>query len=130
MKRIISIALIFIIAATLSSCGGTPKNMSSAMYQIGLNALELTDNYIEGKITGEEAQERINEFYSQAESEYDRECRDRDVENLVGSDVWKDSSITHDLFMLHLNIGSTSKGYGAMSDVRKSRDNLAEDLGK
>ena len=129
MKRIISIIMIITLAFVLCSCG-KPQYMSDAMYQIGLNALSLTDDYIAGKITGTEAQQRIDEYYAQAEAQYDRECRDRGTENLVGSDIWKDSSIQHDLFMLHLNIGSASKGYGAMSDVTSSRDSLAEDLGK
>ena len=129
MKRIISIALIFVLALTLCSCG-KPEKTSDAMYQIGLNALTMTDEYIEGKITGTEAKERIDEFYSQSKALIEQERKDAGSDYLFGTDYSNDESIESQLSLLSLAISGANDGIRTMSDIRKYRDALAEDIGK
>ena len=131
MKRITALLLIFSLAAALCSCGGgKPDDMSDAMYQIGKNALGVADQYIAGEITGDDAYDRLEEFYEQAEAqeEYDKEITGS--ETLVGTEYWRDSLVSHDILILQMVIGRAKYGNGAMTEVQESRDGLAETLGE
>lgn len=131
MKRIISIALIFALVIALCSCGGKPERMSDTMYQIGLNALTTTDEYISGKITGEEASERIYEFKEQSDAEYEKVKGGQNGSTSVADTAYvKDFIVSSDLFFLYFAVRDASMGKGAMSDVKERRDDLAETLGK
>ena len=120
MKRIVSIALILIIAATFSSCGGKPEKTSDAMYQIGLNALSTADDYIAGTITGEEAKEQIEELSSQADAQYTKSR----------SDYENDWPIMFEISILSYEILDVSRETNSMSEVTEARDSLAKTLGK
>lgn len=131
MKRTIALIFIFALTATLCSCGGgKPDDMSDAMYQIGINALGVADQYIAGEITGDDAYDRLEEFYEQAEAqeEYDKEITNSDV--LAGTDYWRDSLVSTEILTLQMVIGRAKYGDGAMSEVKESRDSLADTLGK
>ena len=115
---------------TLTSCGGKPDGMSKAMHQIGKNALNIADQYISGEIYGDVAYERMEELYTQAKAQEEKECKDLGVDTLVGTDYWKDSSVSHDISMLSHSVMNAKHGSGAMSEVQEARDNLAETLGE
>lgn len=137
MKKVISITLALIMLACLYSCGKSgneqkqkPGKTSDAMYQIGLNALSVVDDYIGGKITGKEADGRIDEFYDQAKAQYEKDLKYVGEDSLIGTDYYNDSRIEHEICMLSLEVGSASRGSSAMSDVMEHRDSLAETLGE
>ena len=131
MKRLTALLLIFSLAAALCSCGGgKPDDMSDAMYQIGKNALGVADQYIAGEITGDDAYDRLEEFYEQAEAQTKKEKEDLGVESLYGTEYEADYFVETDILLLLHDVGFAKYGSGPMSDVKESRDDLAEDLGE
>lgn len=131
MKKFTSIILCAVFLLTLCSCGGgKPENMSDAMYQIGLNALAVADQYIAGEITGDDAYDRLEEYYTQAQAQEKHAKELTNSDTLVGTDLFGDALVPSDiLFLLH-DVGRAKYGSGAMSEVKESRDGLAETLGK
>lgn len=130
MKKFTSIILCAVFLLTLCSCGGKPEDMSDAMYQIGLNALAVADQYIAGEITGDSAADRLDEFYEQATAqiEHDEEIVGSDV--LVGTEYWRDSLVSSDIMILGYRVSNARYGSGSMSEVQEARDSLAETLGE
>lgn len=130
MKKFLSVILCAVFLLTLCACGGKPQNMSDAMYQIGLNALSVADQYIAGKITGDEAYDRLGEYKTQATAQTDQEERDLGVTSLYQSEYDGDASVEIDVFLLYSVVERAKQGDGTMSEVMERRDALAEDLGK
>ena len=131
MQKIISLVAVLISVALLCSCGNTkPKNTSDAMYQIGLNALQAADDYIAGKITGDEAYSKIEEYETQANAQYNKEIADAKSETLVSTEFSNDSYIMFDITSLSYRIMSAKHGTGAMSEVKEKREALAKDIGR
>ena len=131
MKKFTSIILCAVFLLTLCSCGGgKPEDMSDAMYQIGLNALATADQYIAGEITGDDAYDRLEEYYTQAEAQEQSEMEELGVSTLFNTKYDADSRVSHYILILQCDVGDAKFGSGPMSDVKESRDNLAETLGK
>lgn len=131
MKKALSIFGAILLLISLSACGDSkPGKTSDAMYQIGLNALQTADDYIEGKIAGDEAAERLHEYSEQANTQYKKDCEDAGKDTLAGTEFSNDYSINHSISMLQFSISSSSMGGAAMSEVREKCDGLAECLGK
>ncbi len=131
MKKALWIFGLVLPLVFLSACGNKkPENTSDAMYQIGLNAVQAADDYIAGKLSGEEAYAKIEEYTSQANAQYNREIQDTNADTLVNTEFSNDTFILFDISSLSYQIMSAKHGSGAMSEVRKSRDKLAESLGK
>ncbi len=131
MKKFTSIILCAVFLLTLCSCGGgKPEDMSDAMYQIGLNALATADQYIAGEITGDDAYDRLEEFYKQAEAQSEKEKEHLGVDSLYGTEYAADYLVETDIFLLLHDVGFAKYGSGPMSDVKESRDNLADSLNK
>lgn len=131
MKKFTSIILCAVFLLTLCSCGGgKPEDMSDAMYQIGLNALAVADQYIAGEITGDDAYDRLEEFYKQAGAQSEKEKEDLGVDSLYGTEYAADYFVETDIFLLLHDVGFAKYGSGPMSDVKESRDNLADSLNK
>lgn len=121
MKKIIALLLVALTLLSLCSCGGKPEKTSDAMYQIGINALTLTDRYINGEITADKAYERIQEFREQADAQYEKN-KTEEYKN--------DYNISFRISMLSSEILFSKSGTHAISDVMEARDKLAGTLGK
>lgn len=131
MKKITSIILCAVFLLTLCSCGGgKPEEMSDAMYQIGLNALAVADQYIAGEITGDDAYDRLEEYYIQAEAQSQKEKTDLGVDSLYGTEYAADFYVESDILFLQMVVLRAKYGSGAMSEVKDARDDLAGDLGE
>lgn len=129
MKRITVLLLIFALAAALCSCGGgKPDDMSDAMYQIGKNALAVADQYIAGEITGDTAYDRLDEYYTQAEAQTEKEMTDLGVDSLYGTEFAGDAHAYLSIFTLKMVVGRAKYGDAAMSEVKEVRDSLAETI--
>lgn len=100
------------------------------MYQIGINALQAADDYIAGRLTGEEAYIKVKEYNKQADAQKDKDCANLGVKSLFNTELHNDSAIATDISFLYHEIDNVKNGNSAMSDVRERRDNLAEQLGK
>lgn len=130
MKRIISAVLLAVVLLSLCSCGGKPKNVSDAMYQIGENALSVADDYINGSITGENVAERMHEFMKQADAQYKKECKDFGQDTLVGTEYSNDYFINSSISILYFKVSNAKSGNAVMSDVKEARNSLAKHIGK
>ena len=130
MKKIIALSIAVLLLLSLCSCGGKPGKTSDAMYQIGTNALTIADEYIGGKITGEEATARLHEYMEQADTQYKKECEDFGQSTLVGTEYSNDGLIEHNVSMLYFSVSSTTLSGSAMSEVKEKRDTLAASIGK
>lgn len=122
MKKTIAIIILTVLFVSLCSCG-KPSSTSDSMYQIGLNALSAADDYIAGKISGEEAESRLGEYNRQAKAQYEL-SKTEGFEN--------DTKISFAIFMLNNAVFNTNRivNTGTMSEVREKRDALAKELGK
>lgn len=130
MKKFLSVILCAVFLLTLCSCGGKPRNMSDAMYQIGLNALSVADQYIAGEITGDEAYSRLEEYNTQATAQTNQEERDLGVPSLYRSKYEGDAFVNTDILSLYAAVGYVKRGIGTMSEVKELRDDLAKALGE
>ena len=130
MKKIIALSLAALLLLSLYSCGGKPGKTSDAMYQIGTNALTTADEYIGGKITGDEAADRLHEYMEQADTQYKKECEDLGQSTLVDTEYSNDYAINHAVSMLYFSVSSSTRSGAAMSEVQEKRDRLAAALGK
>lgn len=133
MKKATALLCIILMILSLAGCsGGKPDETSDAMYQIGLNALQTADDYIGGKITGDEASEKLDEYKKQAEAQVEEDCKKLGVDSLIGTDseLSNDDFISMDIFNLSYYVFSSARGTAAMSEVQEKRDNLAKNLGK
>lgn len=130
MKKIITLSLVAILLFSLCSCGGKPEKTSDAMYQIGTNALATADEYIGGKITGDEAADRLHEYMEQADTQYKKECEDLRQSTLVDTEYSNDGLIEHNVSMLYFSVSSSTRSGAAISEVQEKRDSLADSIGK
>ena len=133
MKRLSFLLTIAILLISLCSCGRVkPENTSDAMYQIGLNALAVADEYIDGKITADEALSRLEEIDELADAQYERWCEDFGTETLAGTKYANDFGISFDISRLKLKFSNIGSFYNAtaLSDIVEVRDELAETLGE
>lgn len=92
------------------------EGISDDAYDLGCAALETADEYIAGKITGDDAEDKL---YS---------C---DV--LLGSDRCdgdNDSLVSGAVTLLKIKITSKENGTGTMTAVKEQRNDLAKLLGK
>ena len=62
-KRVRVVLMIVVIAFLLTACRSTgkPDNVSDPAYNAGLRAIQIADNYLDYKITREEAKEQMDE---------------------------------------------------------------------
>lgn len=123
MKKIIALSLAALLLLSLCSCGGKPGKTSDAMYQIGTNALTTADEYIGGKIAGDEAENKLKEYEKQASAQYEKS---------KAEDYEHDWDISFAVSMLEDAIFNSNRivNTGPMSEVKEARDALAKELGK
>ena len=123
MKRIISlmIAATF-LCLTLTGCGGgKPKDVSQEMYDVGIAALQVADEYIEYKIDGDKADSKLSILSDDADRIYER---NKDTEYRYGDCIVMTDI---DLLLSQLHIAEYK---GVPSDIKEKRDDLAKYLGK
>ncbi|MBQ8331156.1 MAG: hypothetical protein IJX94_01485 [Clostridia bacterium] len=132
MKRLFFLFTIALLLVSLCSCGGKPENTSDAMYQIGLNALSVADEYINGKITADEAHSRLKDIEELADAQYERWCEEFGTETLVGTKYENDSGIYFEIAILELKIMGAKHSFDTtpLSEIIEARDDLEEQLGK
>lgn len=123
MKKIIALSLVALALLSICSCRGKPGKTSDAMYQIGVNALTVADDYIGGKTTGEAAEIKMKEYRKQADAQYEKSKLE---------DYEHDWSISFAISMLEDAVFDSNRlvNTGPMSDVKEARDDLAKELRK
>lgn len=113
MKRLICMTIVIATLFTFVACGRM-EGISDDAYEYGLAALETADEFIDGEIDADTAQRRLDLASGLAE-------------NCGGTnDFLVSSRISHISFA----IGFKDWGTGTMKDVKESRDDLADILGR
>lgn len=125
MKKAITILLTFVIIATLfAGCSSKPDNVSQQMYDYGIEALNVVDEYLNGDMTISTAESElsvIKEKASIVSNDATRVGTDKNKDILVGSAI---NSLYFEISTGNL-LNDVSK-----EDVQEKRDSLAEYLNK
>ena len=96
------------------------SDMSQEVYNLGINALGVADEFIDAKITSDEADAKLENIIDRLDRIYEQ---DNELDSLlVSSSV---SNINTYIFLSHGMSGNVTD-----KDVIKSRNSLAEDLNK
>lgn len=132
MKKILIFLFcgIFILISNGCSGGGRVTDLSEEMKGLGIAAVETTDDFLDGNITGDEAIERLENNYSSANQHYEKELEEAGSDTLVGTDYWKDSTVPTYILSLKMSVGEKNKGTGTSEEVIEDRNKLAEIIGK
>lgn len=134
-KTVVVIFALLLCICSVAACGQAskvnvkPDNMSDRVYELGCAALETADEFIAGDISSSTARTKLAAAQRDVDYIVDQETAEHDG-TLVGSDVWKDSSVSLNIMLLDYKIQTKEFGTGTMSDVIDQRDSLAELLGK
>lgn len=125
MKKVIAILLTFVIIATLfAGCSSKPDNVSQQMYDYGIEALNIADEYLSGDITISTAESELSVIKEKSSVVSNDATR-------VGTDKSKDYLVNSAINSLYFEI-STGNLLNDVSkeDVQEKRDSLAESLNK
>ena len=129
MKKIISILLVIFMTISITACG-TPDGFTDESYRIALDALDITDQYIDAEIDSDSAIEKIDRLKSLLnieESNYDG--GDSEVESnlfMLSSDL---RSLTVNIRSHNYESGSLLEDF-ELSDLIDCRNELAERVGE
>ena len=137
MKKVITILMTFVLTASLFGCSATkepPADVSEQMYEYGVAALELCDDFLNNEIDEEIAKEKINKIYDNASIYNKNKYRELGVSNYVEAPDYqykKDSHIEIDIYLLSSNLTLRSiRGTPSKEKISENRDKLAKDLNK
>ncbi len=114
MKKLICILLVFVTLFACSACSSRRDGISDDAYEYGLAALETADEFIDGKIDADTAQQRLNHASDM-------------VDNCEGEN---DFLVAGAIFRTSLSIWLKDSGSGTMATVKENRNDLADLLGK
>ena len=121
---IVALALLFVIGCNR----GKPENMSDTVYEYGLSALETVDDYLDGKIDEDTAEERLDRVGRSVASAIDREKEELGTDVLLGTIYSDDTRISHYIVMVGYEIFQKDSGTGKTSEILKFRNSLADCL--
>jgi len=110
---ILIVALIYTLVSGFTDKNKKPENMSEAVYNIGIQILEVTDEFIDGKIDLREAKDSLDELYE----------RVNDREQSV-----YDSGVATSTLGIQIDLTGYSIGHTNITDIIESRNKLAEKL--
>lgn len=125
MKKVITILLTFVIISTIFiGCSSKPDNVSQQMYDYGVEALNIVDEYLKGDITISTAESElsvIKEKSSIVTNDATRVGTDKSKDILVGSAI--------DSLYFEISTGNLLDNI-SKEDVQEKRDKLVEYLNK
>lgn len=137
MKKVITILLsVVLLVLSLPGCSskkGPPEDVSEQMYELGVAAMEICDDFLDGNIDEAEAKEKIQEYLDDAERYNNNKLAELGVSSYYGINYqyYKDSlvqgrisSLYHD-FSLREIAGTPTK-----ERITEDRNELAQDLNK
>ena len=120
MKKKICVFLIVTMSILTGCSNEPPEGTSQEMYNIGLEALEILDDYIDGKMSVDTCDRKIDDLYEESEK----------ILEQTGSDYPNDEIIHEDLLMI--SISNTSAIYVGEHETYSHEDHramLKTDLG-
>lgn len=135
MSKVILFALIVCLSFALASCSQSSSHtrrekISDNMYNYGVAAVEIADDYLSDKISISDAFERIDTNHTLQKFLVDREEEEYNVTSLYDTPVSQDSKIWLKTSDLYLAMSNKERGTGIDDDIKEARDNLANELWK
>lgn len=125
MKRsfLSGILVIVVLVIALSGCSGSTKASDKAI-SIGKQAVSVVDDYLDGKLTYDEADEKLDGLKS--DMQYVDDLPQDDEHKAADFGISTDITlISHDLLID--NVDNTSESYDELVDRRNA---LAEEVGE
>lgn len=124
MKKVITILLTFIVISTLfAGCNSKPDNVSQQMYEYGMEALNVADDYLNGEITISAAESELNTIKEQSSA------ISKDIDYSSNYKYKKDVLVNSSINSLYFEI-STGSFLDNVSneEIQEKRDSLAKCL--
>lgn len=124
MKKVITILLTFIVISTLfAGCNSKPDNVSQQMYEYGMEALNVADDYLNGEITISAAESELNTIKEQSSA------ISKDIDYNSNYKYKKDVLVNSSINSLYFEI-STGSFLDNVSneEIQEKRDSLAKCL--
>ena len=124
MKRLIPSMICIILLVSICAChnyGVKPDDISNAHYEFGKKALDIVDQYMDGRISAETARDRLDHLYNYG---------DHDLPETEFGDPMhrKNFSVEGTVWFLKIEMSSIAFGTGSESELLDKRNDLAEDL--
>lgn len=131
LKKIIVILLSVVVLFAFTACEKKRNdNLSDRMYEYGVAAYEIIDDYFSGKLSSTEATDKLQYNYSLQEMHYDSELREYNKDSLVGTPAARDSLVTSATLRAYHKMKYKSQGSGTDADIREAQDDLKKVLWK
>ena len=137
MKKLLILQAILIVflCSCESDSDNKPRNTSDRMYGLGLAAIDIVDDFLNGKTNITITRERFSEKLSEIEEQYVNSQKETDSETLASTKYSNDALIKFSAGMLDLSLSyrlqntvSESK-LGTDSGITERRNDLAKRLG-
>lgn len=131
MKKIGIFLLCGMMLFIMCGCSGKEgmSGLSEEMKELGIAAVEIADNFLDGKITGEEAVEKLEKNSFMADLQYDMEKKEAEKDTEARTDYKNGSLVTSSILLLKISICDKNDGTGTEKDIIENRNNLAEIVG-
>lgn len=129
--KLFAVILLIAVVLSLASCGHSRKDrISDKMYDLGVAAVEIADDYLSGKVSIEDAVTRLDrnndDQYRHLKSEED----ELGVTTLYDTPFRQDTSVWFDTSSLLRAMRDKNSGTGIDASIKEKRDSLADSLWK
>lgn len=130
MKRLFLATLVLVVMFVVNGCssGTYEYEISEDIQKLGVAAVEAADDFLDGKIDGDEALKRLKESRDSAEFRIDDKKEELKVDSLVNTEYSDDSLVETNISTLYMEVYFKTSGTGIEKDIIESRNSLAEKL--
>lgn len=126
-------AIILFVATLLFANGCSEEenteNLSEKMREYVTAAVETTDDFLDGKIGGAEAVERLGNAYKAADRHYEAEEAANEGDT-IGTYISNDQFAVFDILLLECEVQDKVDGTGTEEKIIEKRNDLAEKIGE
>ncbi len=98
------------------------------MYEYGVAAVEIADDYLSNKVTIEDAIKRLETNYQRQNWLVEDEKKELNVDSLYGTDYQEDSSVSSYTLLLICEMRDKKSGTGTNDKIKECRNRLAKVL--
>lgn len=131
LKKIIASILCGVMLFTLTACEKQRQdNLSDRMYEYGVAAYEIIDDYFSGKLTADEAADKLAYNSDLQDYLYEKEKQEYNVDALYGTPVGQDTFVMLSTSIALYAMIDKSEGTGTDADIHKAQDDLEKALWK
>lgn len=130
-KKIVASILCVVMILTLTACEKQRQdNLSDRMYEYGVAAYEIIDDYFSGKLTADKAADKLAYNYDLQNYLYEKEKQEYNVDALFGTPVDQDAFVMFSTSIALYAMEDKSDGTGTDADIHKAQDDLEKALWK